>query len=342
MIEFDEAIVNNLIFHKIGSEQTMSFLNESEYNLNSEEEEETLKRIFLKPFTSAISTYEFSHDIDIELNVLFSLIKGLLKDEPFIEKSQSIHQHLKSVSKHPNIKEGELFVLKFDNLKMGNNYYQGVGIYKIENKENFIETSHSQNEELGLNFKKGIGTRKLDKACLILATEEPYTVLIIDNASIETDYWVNDFAKVKLRKDYINSTSQFLTLTKSFITDQITNDFEVTKAEQIDLLNRSVDYFKTHDTFEKEVFEKEVFQESSVINSFRSFDTSYCENNDLELSDSFEISSQAVKKQARIFKSVLKLDKNFHIYIHGDKDLIEQGVEKDGRKFYKIYYQDES
>ena len=50
---------------------------------------------------------------------------------------------------------------------------------------------------------------------------------------------------------------------------------------------------------------------------------------------------QAVKKQARVFKSVLKLDKNFHIYIHGNRELIEQGVEKDGRKFYKLYFESE-
>jgi hypothetical protein len=49
-----------------------------------------------------------------------------------------------------------------------------------------------------------------------------------------------------------------------------------------------------------------------------------------------------VKKQARVFKSVLKLDKNFHIYIHGNRELIEQGVEKDGRKFYKIYFEKEA
>lgn len=61
----------------------------------------------------------------------------------------------------------------------------------------------------------------------------------------------------------------------------------------------------------------------------------------IDLSNSFEISSQAVKKQTRVFKSVLKLDKNFHIYIHGNKELIEQGIEKDGRKYYKIYYQNE-
>jgi hypothetical protein len=131
-------------------------------------------------------------------------------------------------------------------------------------------------------------------------------------------------------------------LTKSFVTDQLPNDFEITKANQIDLLKRSVDYFKTHDNFDKDEFEVEVLQDKDVIKSFRKFDDVYREQNDLEIANDFQISQQAVKKQARVFKSVLKLDKNFHIYIHGDRDLIEQGVEKDGRKYYKIYYQDES
>lgn len=70
--------------------------------------------------------------------------------------------------------------------------------------------------------------------------------------------------------------------------------------------------------------------------------SNYREENEIELTDNFDISPHAVKKQARAFKSVLKLDKNFHIYIHGNRELIEQGVEKDGRKFYKIYFKEES
>jgi len=54
------------------------------------------------------------------------------------------------------------------------------------------------------------------------------------------------------------------------------------------------------------------------------------------------ISESAVKKQARSIKSIIKLDKNFHIYVHGHRKLIEQGVDEQGRKFYKISYNEES
>jgi len=61
------------------------------------------------------------------------------------------------------------------------------------------------------------------------------------------------------------------------------------------------------------------------------------------IEDEFDIHLSAVKKQQRVFKSVLKLDRNFHIYIHGRRDLLERGVdEKTGKKYYKLYYDEES
>lgn len=32
---------------------------------------------------------------------------------------------------------------------------------------------------------------------------------------------------------------------------------------------------------------------------------------------------------------------NFHIYVHGNRQLIEQGADEKG-KYYKVYYQEES
>ncbi len=340
MIQVDETRVRKVIFHRVSSEENKSTI--SNHLADSTGEEETvLKKIFLKPFVSHSSTFEFNHEIGIDYNVLFKLSKAVYEDEDFIKNSKSIAEYLISVSKHPNIKDGDLFIAKFEDIKINNKYHEGLGIYKFEEKESFIETA-TVNKETKFKFRKGIGSKKPDKACLIIFSDEPYTLLIIDSNSNETEYWQNDFIKHKPKNDFINNTNDFLTLTKNFVTKQFAHDFEVTKADQIDLLNRSVDYFKTHENFDKSEFEKEVFHHTDIINSFHNFDSAYRGENEIELSDNFEISQQAVKKQARAFKSVLKLDKNFHIYIHGNRDLIEQGVEKDGRKFYKIYFQEES
>jgi hypothetical protein len=131
-------------------------------------------------------------------------------------------------------------------------------------------------------------------------------------------------------------------ITKDFVSNQLVEDFDVHKTDQIELLNRSANYFKTHDKFDKGNFEAEVLQEEGVISSFRNFNEQYGQQHGVAVADQFDISQQAVKKQGRVFKSVLKLDKNFHIYIHGDRNLIEHGIDQDGRKFYKIYFQNET
>jgi hypothetical protein len=61
------------------------------------------------------------------------------------------------------------------------------------------------------------------------------------------------------------------------------------------------------------------------------------------IDDEFAIHVSAVKQQAKSYKTVLKLDKNFHVYIHGRRDLIERGVdEMSGKNYYKLYFDEES
>jgi len=340
MIQIEEAIIRNIILNRVSIEESKSVISNNLFDYSNEDEEEVLKRMFLRPFTSNNQTLEFKHSVNLSYNVLFTLVRNIYEGDDFIEQTINITQHLISSSRHSNIKDGDLFIVKFDDIRLNNKYYEGVGVYKFEDKDSFIETS-VVNKKMNLSFHKGIGHKKPDKACLVLFTEEPYTLLIIDSNSNETDYWQNDFINHKYKNDDLNKTHNFLTLTKEFIKNQIPEDFEISKADQIDFLNRSVDYFKKNEIFDKQEFEEEVFGDNNVIESFRKFDQAYRQENEVELSDNFEISAQAVKKQARVFKSVLKLDKNFHIYIHGNRELIEQGIDENGRKYYKIYYENE-
>ena len=215
-----------------------------------------------------------------------------------------------------------------------------IQIRKFDEKEVFIE-SRTASGLIELSMKRGLGNNKPNKAVLVVFTEEAPTLFVIDNND-STQYWQKDFIDHKPKHDHVNSRSNLLELTKSFITQQMPQDFTVAKADQIDLLNRSVQYFKSHSEFDREEFTQEVFAEEGAIRSFNQYSDRFQTENNVELADNFEISAHAVKRQARIFKSVLKLDKNFHIYIHGDRNKIEQGVDENGRKFYKIYYDQKS
>lgn len=345
-LDFTEVGLQQLITHHVGNK-----FRDEKYLLSSEVttfEEET-KNFLLKYFLLPVKTeefYSFTHPVKLESNDIFSITENIFASpKKFVLSSQNIAKLLYEQSMHPKIKEGELNVAYFSNVILDDEVVDAIGIFKSETNVPFLKMK-SQKSKFIINHEYGFEIKGVDKGCIIFNTDQQngYKILVIDNAnkSTEAQYWKDDFLKVKPVADEFHQTSQFLGIAKDFVTKQLSEDFEVSKADKIDLLNRSVEYFRTHDSFDKKEFENDVFQDSGIIKSFRNFDSNYREENEMELTDNFEISPQAVKRQARVFKSVLKLDKNFHIYIHGNKDLIEQGIEKDGRKFYKIYFQQES
>ena len=190
-----------------------------------------------------------------------------------------------------------------------------------------------------------INITKLDKGCLIFNTEkdEGYKVIVIDQTNrTDAAYWKDEFLQLKIRNDNFNKTSTTLGVCKDFITNKIDEDFEISKADKIDLLNKSLKYFKEKESFDLNEFSEEVIGNPKAIESFKNFSRQYNDEFDAELDQPFDISGVAVKKQAKVFKSILKLDKNFHIYIHGNKDLIEKGFDEGkSMNYYKVFFREE-
>ncbi len=337
--------MDKLILHFVGNKNNGEGVRFSDTLTEFENIEDYFKQLINNNFKSE-EFYQFYFLPNLELNPMYQFISSVfLKKESFIEQSKNAGRYLYDKSTHPQIKGGELCIFYFNECQINDEFLDCIGIFKSENKDTVLKVNTTKNG-FDLTDEKGINTNKLDKGCLIFNTdkEKGYLISVVDNTNKNTEaqYWKDDFLSVHSKRNEYHQTNQFLGIAKQFVTKKLTEVFEVSKADQIDLLNRSVEYFKKHETFEMVDFEKEVFQDNDLIDSFRSFDEGYRRDNEIEISNNFDISTQAVKKQARAFKKVLKLDKNFHIYIHGDKELIEQGVEKDGRKYYKIYYKDES
>ena len=224
-----------------------------------------------------------------------------------------------------------------------NRSLNAVGVFKSEIKETYLKLT-GESDPFRLASDEGINIRKVDKAALILDehADQGYRVLSIDSTGkSDAAFWVNDFLKLKPLPDDFHHTRNFMSLTRQYIGDQLEEDFSVSKADKIDMLNRSMNFFKSREQFDKQAFETEVLADPSVIESFRNYEQFH--QTDSDIADNFEISSQAVRRQARIYKSVLKLDKNFHVYIHGNRDLIEKGFDPArNRHFYKLYFDEES
>ena len=153
-------------------------------------------------------------------------------------------------------------------------------------------------------------------------------------------YWFEDFLKIRQREDDYFHTQETLSVYKDYITNKLPEEFEVSRADQADFLNKSLNFFKEREEFKFEDFAQEVLEDKNVIDSFVNYKTDYEQNTQMSIAEDFTINPVAVKKQQRYFKSVIKLDKNFHIYVHGDRKMIETGQDEKG-KFYRLYFEKE-
>ncbi len=348
MINTLQAQLSHLSAHTLGNKTNGEDLvaSRAQLELPDEDLRTKLSTSFLGAFNSAEYYHFTSTDGDFKHNPMFQWVQEIFETaDQFHVKSVSIAKHLYEVSVHPLIKSGDLFVAMFSNIQIDGTQTEALGIFKSENKSSVLKLTTKKDGRFEVDLQSGINLDKLDKGCLIYNLDEDkgYRLSILDRSGKSSDaqYWKELFLRVEPVKDEFQATRNILDIARHFVVDQIGDEFELSKADQIDYLNKSIGYFKKKDEFNQKEFEQEVFEDPEVIKSFRKFDNNFREQFNIDREDGFSISAEAVKKQSRVFKSVLKLDKNFHIYIHGDRELIERGVDEDGRKYYKIYYKQE-
>lgn len=342
-VEIVQAIV-----HKVGNPTRGEVLKLSSnaLSLNDTIVRELLVKYFLSPFNEH-EQYHFTHMSDVNMNEVYTYVSEIFANpKNFVAQSALLANFLYNKSTHAKVKEGELYVVHFNDVLIDNESVEAIGLFKSETKETFLKVfPHGQSWEVAA--EDGIDINKLDKGCLILRQNraDGYVVLAIDNTNKQNDaqYWMQDFLQIERLANNYHHTNDMLSMCKLFIHNEMNERFEVQKPEQIDMLNRSMEYFKTKEQFEFEDFAKEVIHHEEVIDAFTQYKQTYENAKQVKLDDAFEIHLSAVRKQERNFKSILKLDKNFHVYIHGRRDLIERGIdEMSGKKFYKLYFDEES
>ena len=349
MIFFTEAELSQLSIHKAGNKFLDERLVLSEHSLiiNDDILNSLLMKYFLSSFEKTNEIYRFYHPSgDLGLNEIFHFSEKIFGSaKSFHKNTCQIAKHLYDISTHPNIKSGELYITLFKDLQIEGDLLDAIGIFKSESKEPYLTVAQN-GPEFQLDYvQEAINIKKLDKGCLIFNTgkEDGYKVAIVDHTNrTEAVYWIDEFLKLKVRNDNYTKTHATLNLYKNFVTEKLTADFDLSKADKIDLLNRSINYFKDKEQFNVNEFAEEVIGDPRGVKLFQAYKKDYEKEYDTAIDSSFLISTAAVKKQARHFKSVLKLDKNFHIYIHGDKELIEKGFdEQKNMNYYKVYFKNE-
>lgn len=316
MIDYSESKVLHLSAHVVGNGVNGEKLKLSAEPLEIENDQlqSLLLTYFLSNFTHP-EYYSFTPDDSHHgSNPIFKMASQIFSSPHTLHKNSiNIAGHLYETTLLPGIKSGDLFVVYLSDVRIDNVQVDALGIFKAESKDAYLKLNTSS-AAFKLKSDLGVNVRKLDKGCLIfnLEKDEGFKILAVDNLNkSEAHFWMNDFLKIRARSDNYHHTRNFMNLTRQYVDDQLDEEFSVSKAEKIGLLNRSMDFFKNKDEFHQHEFEEEVLEDPSVIESFRNYERSWPGRSEADIIHNFEISAQAVKNQVRVFKSVLKLDKNF-------------------------------
>jgi hypothetical protein len=345
MINLNEASISKISIHFVGNKLNNGALklSASSFLMHDEVLNDVLKKYFLHSFKEPYY-YHFEGDTN---NVWNSINQIFDKPETFHEQSKQLAKLVYDSATHPKIKEGELYIVKFENCYVEDEVVSAIGIFKSENKDTYLKVFPTE-ENMGITIEEGININKLDKGCLIFETEKEkgYKICIVDqtNKLQEANYWKSDFLGLKHSDTSYYSTLQYMELVKNFSEDFLSGDQQLPKDEQLHFLKKTADYFQEKKTFDIDEFKKDVIIEPEISSAFDDYMVAYAEEKELPVMDRFQISTVAVNKNAgKFFKSVIKLDKNFHLYVHGNSDFIERGFDKEkGLNYYKLYFREEN
>lgn len=340
MVDFSNSKVLDLAVHIVGnkSKDEKIVLTETSAAIVDDVAEQYIKEYFFSSFNFELS-YQFTHETSVNLNEIYIYSSAIFQTPALlVEQSINIAKHLYEVSTHPNIKKGELYVAYIKDCVIDGYKTNAIGIFKSETKDFYIDINHSK-QSFSVSCKKGTNTKRLDKGCLIFDFEKkiPQKVYIVDSSRNDALYWKNDFLRVSEIEDAYMNTSNVLNICKKFVSKQ--PDLE--KTSKVSFLNKSIQYFETHDNFEVDDFVSHTCTNESYGKAFKV----YVQENDLDskFEGSFEISKQAVTSAKKKIRNFIKLDSNIEIKIpskiNAVEEVIEQGYDTEKQmRYYKIYY----
>jgi hypothetical protein len=349
MLFYNEAALSKVSIHKLGNFSLGEplLLSQKQFGLKDDLLKDILVKYFLSNFEKVNEVYRLSHvSGKLELNSIYHFVTEIFNDVNFHQNTKQIAKYLYEASAHPNIKSGELYISYFENVQFEGELLNAIGIFKSETKETYLKVKQ-EDKVLNVEYEnEGINIKKLDKGCLVFNVEKKkgYKVLMLDNTNRSTEaiYWSSDFLNLKLRNDSFTQTSNVLNVYKNFVNEITDNYAQISKLDRIEMLNRSIKYFQEKNNFDFDEFTNTVIEIPEGIKAFQEYKTQYQDKYETQIDNSFLISEAALKKQSKIYKSIIKLDKNFHIYVHGERELIEKGFDQNrGLNYYKIFFKSE-
>ena len=345
MINLYAAHIASLSIHRVGNKSRNEgiFLSSAPYKMD-DEIRPLLKEFFLKPFRDKEENYfQFRHEADLEFHDLYNTVSEIFDDpESIHEHSKKITKHLFDQSMHPHIKNGEVYVAYMENLQIDNEKVDGIGIFKSEIKQDFLQFAE-QGDQLDAILQQGVNLKKLDKGALIfnVKKEEGYKVLSIDSNRYDARYWVESFLGVDAFEDENFFTKKYLKFCQDFAKDVVLPAED--KQQEVMFMNRAVNHFAKNDNFEESSFVNEVIDNPALVPEFNHYKTEKAPKYKIEDLTTFPIANTAVSAARKKIKNVINLDTNIQIkmdFINPDsaERFVEKGWDEEKQMYYYLVY----
>lgn len=349
-IEFTEAKLQAMALHIVGNAGREEGYRAGRelFALDDEDFTSMLTTFFLGSFNRDM-IYRFNHETNLNMNEVFAYAGYIFdKVDDLHEQSVNILKHLYNTSTHPQVQAGELYVAFFEDVLVEDELVQALGIFKTEKKDDFLILAEDEEEHFMLEVQRGTSLNKIDKACLILnvEAEDGFRAMCVDLKSTDSKFWKDEFLGLTEIQDDGFYTRNYLGMCKDFVKEVYAR--EADKSEQVKFLNKAVDYFTSHDTFDNEEFVQEVVQDIPVADKFESYTRAWKEDSGIsDDSDGFFIRQPDVQKMKKKFRNLIKLDTQIEIKLNTPADeqseVIERGYDEEKSMFYyKVYFNKES
>ncbi|UHA76120.1 nucleoid-associated protein [Paenibacillus sp. 481] len=352
MIDVSKIDIHQMVIHKVGNKSRDEgvVVSKELYDIPSDEVKAALLKYFVSNFKFD-TFYTFRHEADLALNEVYTYASNMFQ-RPVTFHEQSIHvlNHLYEQSSHPQIKAGELYVVHLNNILYNNFNIDAIGLFKSENKDNYLRVDKRAEDDLGVQLEQGVNIRKLDKGCIVLnvQAQSGYVVGIVDmvnKGNQEALYWKEDFLSVKLLEDEHYITDQYIKMCTDFYENVIEPAAETPpeKKEKLQFINSTIDYFAKNDQFSEESFVEEVIGTPDHMPLFKAYKESYEEMNELPPVEQFPISQVALKKVKRTMRNHIRTDTGVELKLKSESfPYVEKGYDEErGMHYYKVYYNEE-
>ncbi len=344
-ILYHNARIAEMTVHFVGnpSKEEKTILNQSLIDLPDQQIESALLSMF---FGMCDRPEQWQFDDRYQGHELHEMSKTILHESGmFMQTSQDIAEFLTRQSNHPMIKSGELIVARITDVLVDDELIDALAIFKLETQKHLMQVDR-QGSNARVQLLYGFDPKQIDKACLILdhSAEDGYRVFALDRTAKHGDakFWMDDFLRVKRLVDDYYQTEGVIEATRYFVHNHLKPTYEMDKTDEAHIMSRSQNYLQSTDRFDRDQYAVNVFESDELADQFKTYQSDYMDDMGYEESEGFSIRPEAVKKQNKYFRSVIKLDRNFHVYVHGDRSMIRRGVDDTGRKYYMLFFEEES